>query len=98
AGPPRADGVGLLLPSVPELVRGAGGNGDALAGAGDELLAADLEADRAAEDFETLLLARVPVRGGNEAVRLHEGLDHDGLAVRLAARLPKDDALARDRI
>src|SRR3954454_11948010 len=67
-------------------------------GAGDELLPPDPEADAAAEDLEPLLLARVHVRGGNEAVRLHEGLDHDGLAVRLAARLPEDDALAGDGI
>src|SRR5204862_3262483 len=89
-----ADEVGLLLAGVPELVRRAGRDGDALAGAGDELLVADPEADAAAEDLEALLLARVHVRGRDEAVRLHEGLDHDGLAVRLAPPLPEDDALA----
>ena len=93
-----ADEVGLLLAGVPELVWRAGGNGDALAGAGDELLAADPEADAAAEDLETLLLARVDMGGRDEAVRLHEGLDHDGLAVRLAACLPEDDALAGDGV
>jgi hypothetical protein len=79
-------------------VRRAGRDGEPLAGAGDEPLAADPEADRAAEDHEALLLARVHVGRGDEAVRLHVRLDHDGLAVRLTARLPEDDALAGDRI
>ena len=97
-GPDLADEVRDLVAGVPELVRRAGGHGEALAGAGDELLAADLEADGAAEDLEALLLARVDVRRGDEAVRLDVGLDHDGRAVRLTARLPEDETLAGDRV
>ena len=48
------------------------------------LLPADAEADGAAENLETLLLARMDVGGGDEAVRLHVGLDDDGLAAGLA--------------
>ena len=49
-------------------------------GAGDELLSTDLEADRAAEDLEPLLLLRVHVCGCDEAARLHVRLDHHCLA------------------
>jgi hypothetical protein len=69
-----------------------------LPGAGDELLPADPEADGAPEHLEARLLARMEACRGDEAVRLHVGLDHDGLAVRLAARLPEDEALAGDGV
>src|SRR4029078_9628774 len=85
-GPDLAHEVRDLVTGVPELVRRARRRREALAGACDELLAADAEADRAAEDLEALLLARMHVRRGDEAVRLDIGLDHDGRAVRLAAR------------
>jgi hypothetical protein len=58
----------------------------------------DLEADGAAQDLEPLLLARVDVRGGHEAVRLDERLDHDRLTAGLARRLAEDEALAGDRV
>jgi len=45
-----------------------------------------------------LLLLRMNVGGGDEAVRLDEGLDHDRLAVRLARRLAEDEPLARHRV
>ena len=96
--PDLADEVSDFVAGVPELVRRARGHREALARAGDELLPADSEADRAAEHLEALLLARMHVRRGDEAVRLDVGLDHDGRAVRLAARLPEDDALAGDRV
>jgi hypothetical protein len=86
--------VRLVVARVPELVWSAGWNADPLAGAGDELLAADLEADRSAEDLEALLLARVDVRGRDEAARLDEGLEDDCLPARLARRLAEDEALA----
>src|ERR1700745_316724 len=57
-----ADEVGFLLSRVPHLVRRARGNREPLPGAGDELLAADLEADAATKDLEALLLAWVHVR------------------------------------
>ena len=68
------------------------------AGAGDLLLAVDLEADGAAEDLEALLLRRVDVGRRDEAVRLDERLDHDGLAAGVARGLAEDDALAGDRV
>jgi hypothetical protein len=67
-------------------------------GPADDLLVADPEADRASEDLEALLLVRVDVRGGDEAVGLHERLDHDRLPVRLARRLVEDDPLAGHRV
>src|SRR4029079_9160525 len=70
------------------------GHGEALTGAGDRLLAADLEADAAAKDLEALLLRGVDVRGRDEPVRLDVGLDHDGLAAGLVRRLAEDDPLA----
>ena len=57
-----------------------------------------LKPTRAAEHLEALLLARVDVRRGDEAVRLDVGLDHDGLAAGLARRLAEDDPLAGDRV
>jgi len=73
-------------------------NGQALAGACDGLLAADLEADLAAEHLEALFLAGVDVGRGDEAVGLHVGLDHDRLAAGLARGLAEDDPLAGDRV
>src|SRR5436190_1754641 len=97
-GPHLADERRLVVAGVPELVRRPRRNRQAPAGARDELLAADLETDGAAQDLEALLLARVDVGRGHEAVRLHEGLDDDGLAAGLARGLAKDDALAGDRV
>ena len=49
-------------------------------------------------DLEALLLARMHVRRGDEAVRLHERLDDDGLAAGLAGGLAEDEPLAGDRV
>src|SRR5919106_3066683 len=98
SGPPLAHEDGLGVARVPELVRAAGGHGDALARAGDDLLAVELEGERAALDLEGLGLVRVDVRGGDEAVRLHGRLDEDVLAVRLGRGLEEAEALAGDRI
>jgi hypothetical protein len=38
------------------------------------------------------------VGGGDEAVRLDEGLEHDRFAVRLARGLVEDEPLAGDRV
>src|SRR6185437_12886958 len=97
-GPDLTDEVRDLVAGIPELVRRARGHRKALAGSGDELLPADPEPDGAAEHLEALLLARVHMRRGDEAVRLDVGLDHDGRSVRLAARLPENNALAGDRV
>ena len=96
--PDLAHEVRLLVTRVPELVRRPRRNREPLAGAGHQLPAADTEADAAPEHLEALLLARVHVGRRDEAVRLHERLDHHGLAVRLPARLPKDQALAGDGV
>src|SRR4029453_8333195 len=76
-----ADEVSLVRARVPELVRRSGRNGDPLAGAGEDFLAAETEADRAAKDLETLLLEGVKVGRRDEAVRLHEGFEADRPAV-----------------
>jgi len=97
-GPNLAHEVRDAVARVPEPVRGAGRHGDALAGAGNALLAADLEADRAREHLEALLLPRVDVCRRDEPIRLHVGLDHDGVPAGLLRRLSKDDALAGDGV
>jgi hypothetical protein len=51
-----------------------------------------------AEDLEALFLARVNVRRGDEAVGVHERLDHDRGAARVARRLVEDDALSGDGV
>src|SRR6185437_5794758 len=87
-----------LLAGVPELVRRPGRHRQALARPGDDLLASDAEPDTAAEHLEALLLRGMDVRRRHEAVRLHVGLDHDGLAAGLAGGLAEHEPLARDRI
>ena len=93
-----ADEVRGLVACVPEPVRRLRRHRQPGAGACDELLAADLEADGAAEDLEPLLLQRVHVRGRDEASRLHVRLDHDRLAARLPGGLAEHEALAGDRV
>ena len=97
-GPHLADEVRLLVTCVPEPVRRPGRHRQPPARARDELLPPDLEADAAAKHLEALLLARMDMGRRDEAVRLDEGLDHHGLAVRLARCLAKDDALAGDGV
>ena len=57
-----------------------------------------LKPTRAAEHLEALLLRRVDVRRCDEAVRLDERLDHDGLAAGVGRGLAEDDALAGDGV
>ena len=97
-GPNLAHEVGLVAARVPELVGSPGRNGHSVSRPGRVLLATEAEADRAAQDFEALLLRGMHVRGRDEAARLHEALDDDGLAIRLARGRAKDDALAGDGV
>jgi hypothetical protein len=75
-GADLADELCDVVTGVPEPVRCAGRDGQTVSRSRDELLAPDAEADAAADDLEALLLRRVDVCGGDEAVRLHVGLDH----------------------
>src|SRR4029450_1374154 len=95
---PLADEVSLVRARVPELVRRPGRNGDPLAGAGEDFLAPETEADRAAKDLETLLLEGVKVARRDEAVRLHEGFEDDRLAVRFPRSLAENEPLAGDPV
>ena len=69
-----------------------------LTGAGDDLLAVELEGDRARLDLEALGLVRVHVRRRDEAVRLDGALDENVLAAGLVRRLQEEQALAGDGV
>ena len=74
AGTDLAHELRDLVARVPEAMGGVpAGDGEAVAGYRDVLLAANLEADAAAEDLEALLLRRVDVRCRDEAAGLDEG-------------------------
>jgi hypothetical protein len=70
-----------LLARVPERVRGAGGHDNALARTRRRRLPADPQRQRAGEDLEALLLARVDVHGGDGAPRRDLHLDDDQLSL-----------------
>ena len=88
----------LVVAGVPELVRRARRDGHTLARACDVLTEGRAKGHRPAEHLEALFLGGVDVRRRDEAVRLDEALDDDGLAARVGGRLVEDDALAGDRI
>src|SRR5262249_40790646 len=83
---------------VPPLVGLARLDDDSLARAGLELLPIDLQADLARDDLEDLDLARMDVRGGDEAVGIGLELDQDVLAVRVGSGLEKRSPLAGTRV
>ena len=70
------------------------GDGDPLARPGEDSRPVELEADRATQDVEALLLVGVQVLRGDEAGRLDERLDRDKLTVRLLRGLEEHETLA----
>ena len=56
------------------------------------------ERDRALDHLEPLLLERMHVRRRDEAGRLDEALEEDGLAIRVGRGLLEDEALAGDGV
>ena len=83
---------------VPELVRRAGRNEDAVTWSGWQFLAIHLERDRALDDLEELLLKRVEVRRRHESRGLDEALESHILAACLGGRRREDEALAGNGI
>jgi hypothetical protein len=59
---------------------------------------AEAEIQRSLEDVEALALAGMDMRGGDEALRLHDRLDADELAAGLGCGLVKDQHFAGDRV
>src|SRR5713101_711282 len=93
-----ADEPHFVLAGVPETMwRSWFDDGD-LAPAERALVLADFEAERALDHGEALALRGMKMGRGDEAVRLNHALDHDGLAVRVARRRVKRDALPRDGV
>ena len=93
-----ADEMRGLLTDVAEAMRRAGRDEDAVARLRDERALAEPELELAGEHLEGLFLLGVHVRGGDRAVRLHERLDDDRLAVRVGGRRAEDERLAGDGI
>ena len=85
----------LVVTDVREVVLLAGGNDNNLAGPGDDPLASHLEAHRAFDDLEPLLLERVDVLApGDPAVRGELEVDRQQRAGRLRRGLAERDPLA----
>ena len=93
-----ADEADMFLACIPETMRRSGLDHGDLARPERHLLASHLEAELSRCDGEALALGGVDVRGGDEPVRLHDGLDQDRVAVGVGRGGEEGDALAGDRV
>ena len=87
--------VNVLVTHVPESMPRAMGYGHRLAGAEPDVLVIKIDVQLTRDDLKPLLLVRMNMGRRDETARLDIGIEDNPSTSILAARLAKDDPLAR---